>query len=167
MTKRLERINEWFGKTSKTIIKLRWLIIVGLIVLNIFAIMGLKRIQIDVSNESWFLADDPLVIAKEEFEDIFGNNDYAAVLVEAEDVFSPEILKMMRELGQELKSKVPYADRLTSITDLDFTRGTEDGLVVGNIVPDEIPTDPAELAELKKQMFAKQSLVNKLFSDDA
>jgi len=167
MTKKLERINEWFGKTSKTIIKLRWLIIVGLIVLNLFAIMGLKRIQIDISNESWFLADDPLVVAKEEFEDIFGNNDYAAVLVEAEDVFSPQILKMMRELGQELKSKVPYADKLTSITDLDFTRGTEEGLIVGNIVPDEIPTDPEEIAEIKKQMFAKQSLVNKLFSDDA
>ena len=166
MSERLERINKWFAKRSKTIIKFRWLIIVGLIVLNLIAIMGIKRIQIDISNESWFLSDDPLVIAKEEFEEIFGNNDYAAVLVEADDVFSPEILSMMRELGQELKTKVPYSDKLMSITDLDFTRGTEEGLIVGNIVPDEIPTDPAELAEIKKQMFAKQSLVNRLFSDD-
>jgi len=167
MTKKLVRINNWFADKANTIVKLRWFIIVGLIILNVVAIMGIKRIQIDVSNESWFLADDPLVIAREEFEDIFGNNDYAAVLVEADDVFSPEILKMMRELGQELKSKVPYADKLTSITDMDFTHGTEEGLIVGNIVPDEIPTDPVKIAEIKKQMFAKQSLVNKLFSDDA
>jgi predicted RND superfamily exporter protein len=167
MSERLERINKWFAERAKTIIKFRWLIIAGLIILDLLAIMGIKRIQIDISNESWFLSDDPLVIAREEFEDIFGNNDYAAVLVEAEDVFSPEILKMMKELGQELKTKVPYSDKLMSITDLDFTRGTEEGLIVGNIVPNEIPTSPKEIAKIKKLAFSKKFLVNRLFSDDS
>ena len=166
MTKKLERINKWFGKTAKTIVRFRWLVITGLIALNLVAIIGIKRIQIDVSNESWFLPDDPLVIAREEFEEIFGNNDYVAVLVEADDVFSPEILRMMRELGQELKSKLPYSDKLMSITDLDFIRGTEEGMVVGNIVPDEIPTVPEEIAEIKELAFSKEFLVNRLFSDD-
>jgi hydrophobe/amphiphile efflux-3 (HAE3) family protein len=166
MSKRLERINKWFGKTAKTIVKLRWLIIAGLIILDLVAIMGVKRIQIDVSNESWFFQDDPLMVAKKEFEEIFGNNDYVAVLVEAENVFSPEILKMMRELGQELKNKIPYADKLISIADLDFTRGTEEGLIVGNIVPDEIPTDPEEITEIKRLAFSKKFLVNRLFSND-
>ncbi|MCK4256695.1 hypothetical protein KAX35_07385, partial [candidate division WOR-3 bacterium] len=93
MSERLERINKWFAKKAKTIIKLRWIIIAGLIILDIIAIIGIKRIQIDVSNESWFLADDPLVIAREEFEEVFGNNDYVAVLVEVDNIFSPEILK--------------------------------------------------------------------------
>ncbi|MEA3474861.1 MAG: MMPL family transporter [Candidatus Cloacimonadota bacterium] len=166
MTKKLERINKKFGKAAKTIVRLRWLIIVGLIFLNLIAIIGIKRIQIDVSNESWFLQDDPLMVAKHEFEDIFGNNDYVAVLVEADNVFSPKILRMMRELGQELKSKLPYTDKLMSITDLDFTRGTEQGLIVGNIVPDEIPTNPEAIAEIKKLAFSKEFLVNRLFSDD-
>ena len=167
MSERLERINKWFEKKTKTIIKLRWLIIAGLIVLNLIAIIGIKRIQIDVSNESWFLADDPLVIAREEFEEVFGNNDYVAVLVEVDNIFSPEILKMMRELGQELENKVPYADKLMSITDMDFTIGTEEGLIVGNIVPEEIPTDPEQIAEIKKLAFSKKFLVNRLFSDDS
>ncbi len=166
MTKKLERINKWFGEAAKTIVRFRWLIIAGLIALNLVAIMGIKRIQIDVSNESWFLPDDPLVVAREEFEEIFGNNDYVAVLVEADDVFTPEILRMMRELGQELKSKLPYSDKLMSITDMDFTRGTEDGMVVGNIVPDEVPTAPEEIAEIKKLAFSKEFLVNRIFSDD-
>lgn len=166
MTKKLERINKRFGTTAKTIVRLRWLVIVGLILLDVVAMMGVKRVQIDVSNESWFLQDDPLVIAKREFEEIFGNNEYVAVLVEADDVFSPEILRMMRELGQELKSKLPYSDKLMSITDLDFTRGTEDGMIVGNIVPDEVPTDPEELAEIRRLAFSKPFLVNRLFSDD-
>ncbi len=166
MSRKIERINEWFGERASTIIRFRWLIIVGLITLNIVAIMGMKRIQIDVSNESWFLPDDPLAIAKREFEEIFGNNDYVAVLVEADDVFSPSILKMMRELGQELKKKVPYADKLMSITDMDFARGTEEGLIVGNIVPDEIPTEQEKIVEIKRLAFSKKSLVNRLFSDD-
>ncbi|MBC8526698.1 MAG: RND family transporter [Candidatus Cloacimonetes bacterium] len=166
MTKKLEKINKKFGKAAKTIVRLRWMIIAGLIFLNIIAIIGIKRIQIDVSNESWFLQDDPLMVAKHEFEEIFGNNDYVAVLVEADNVFSPEILRMMRELGQELKSKLPYADKLMSITDLDFTRGTEDGLIVGNIVPNEIPTKPEAITEIKQLAFSKQFFVNRLFSDD-
>ena len=166
MTKKLEKINKKFGKAAKTIVRLRWLIIAGLIFLNLIAIIGIKRIQIDVSNESWFLQDDPLMVAKHEFEEIFGNNDYVAVLVEADNVFSPEILRMMRELGQELKSKLPYADKLMSITDLDFTRGTEDGLIVGNIVPNEIPTKPEAITEIKQLAFSKQFFVNRLFSDD-
>lgn len=166
MTKKLERINKKFGKAAKTIVRLRWLIIAGLIFLNLIAIIGIKRIQINVSNESWFLQDDPLMVAKHEFEEIFGNNDYVAILVEADNVFSPEILTMMRELGQELKSKLPYADKLMSITDLDFTRGTEQGLIVGNIVPDEIPTDLKKIAEIKQLAFSKEFLVNRLFSDD-
>ena len=166
MTKKLKKINELFGKSAKSIVRLRWLIIACLIIFNIIAIMGIKRIQVDISNESWFLPDDPLVVAKRNFEEIFGNNDYIAVLVEADDVFSPKILKIMRELGHELKNKVPYADKLMSITDLDFTRGVEDGLIVGNIVPDEIPTDPEEIAEIKKLAFSKGFFVNRLFSDD-
>jgi hydrophobe/amphiphile efflux-3 (HAE3) family protein len=167
MSERLERINKWFAKRAKTIIRFRWLIIIGLIILDFVAIMGIKRIQIDVSNESWFLPDDPLVVAKDEFEEIFGNNDYIAVLVEADDVFSPEILRMMKELGQELKTKVPYSDKLMSITDLDFTIGTEEGLIVGNVVPDEIPTAPEEIDEIKRLAFSKKFLVNRLFSDDS
>ena len=166
MTKKLERINKRFSKAAKTIVRFRWLVIAGLIALNLVAIMGMKQIQIDVSNESWFLPDDPLVIAREEFEEIFGNNDYVAVLVEADDVFSPEILKMMRELGQELKNKLPYSDKLMSITDMDFTRGTEEGMVVENIVPDEVPTAPEEIAEIRRLAFSKEFLVNRIFSDD-
>ena len=166
MTKKLEKVNQWFRNVSFGIIKFRWLIIAGLIFLNLIAIIGIKRIQIDVSNESWFLQDDPLVVAKHEFEEIFGNNDYVAVLVEADNIFSPKILKMMRELGQELKSKLPYADKLMSITDLDFTRGTEEGLIVGNIVPDDIPNNPEAISEIKKLAFSKEFLVNRLFSDD-
>ena len=166
MTKKLEQINQWFSRAAKIAIKFRWLIIIGLIVLDVGAVVGMKQIKMDLSNESWFLADDPLVIAKQEFEETFGNSEYAAVLVEADDVFSPNILRMMRELGRELKAKVPYADKLTSITDLDFTRGTDDGFVVGNIVLDEIPDDPEKIAQIKRLAFSKKNLINRLFSDD-
>ncbi len=166
MTEKLEKVNQWFKRVGEKIIKFRWWVIIALILLNLFAIAGMKRIQIDVSNESWFLKDDPLVIAKEKFENIFGNAEYVAVLVEADDVFSHDTLKMMRQLGRELKSKVPYSDKLMSITDMDFTRGMKDGLVVGNIVPDKIPADPEKIAKIKKLAFSKKFLINRLFSDD-
>ena len=167
MTKNIEAINQWFKHIGEHILKLRWYIILTLILINIVAVIGVRSIQIDVSNESWFLENDPLTIAKEEFEGIFGNNDYVAILVEADDVFAPDVLQMIRELGEELVETVPFADEVTSLTDIEFTRGTEEGVEIGDIVPDEIPTNPEEVEAIRRLAFSKDFLVNRLFSDDS
>jgi predicted RND superfamily exporter protein len=166
LSERIERINAWFSERARNIIRWRWVLIALMVILNAAAFAGLKYIRIDVSNDNIFLRDDPLTIAKHRFESIFGNNEYVTILVEAEDVFAPEMLKMIRALGRTLKAEVPYADKLISLTDFDFTKGTETGLFIGNIVPREIPTDPGEIEKIKSLAFSKQLLVNRMFSDD-
>jgi len=167
MTQNIERINQWFRHVGEIILKLRWCIIIGLILIDVLAGIGIWRIQIDVSGESSLLKDDPLRVATDEFEAIFGNNDYVAILVEADDVFAPNILRMIRELGEELEENVSFAGEVVSLTDLEFTRGTEDGVEIGDIVPDEIPIDPAAIEAIRTLAFSKEFLVNRLFSDDS
>ena len=67
MLENVERINQWFRHVGEIILKGRWGIIIALLVINVFAIGGILHIQFDVSNESWFLEDDPLTIATDEF----------------------------------------------------------------------------------------------------
>jgi len=166
MSERIERINAWFKKRAGAIIRFRWLIIIGVIVLNVLSIPGVMRVEQDSSMEGWLLEGDPLRLARDEFEEIFGNNDYVLVLVEADDVFSSETLAMMRRLGEDLEEEVPFADKVTSIAHLDFTEGTEDGITVDELVPEEIPTDPALLAEIRARATTKPFLVDRLFSGD-
>ena len=111
--------------------------------------------------------NDPLTIATNEFEEVFGNTNYVAVLVEAEDVFVPDILRLIRELGEEFEEEVPFADEVISLTNMEFTRGTEEGVEIGDIVPPEIPTTREEIEAIRQQAFSKPFLVNRLFSDDS
>lgn len=167
MIRSREHINRWFRGVAEYIVAAHWRIIAGVMLVNVIAIMGIPRIEFDSSTDNWFLADDPLVVARDQFDEVFGNNDYVGVLVEADDVFAPDILHMIRKLGAELEAHAPYADQIVSLTDMEFTRGTADGVEIGNIVPEEIPTDPQRIEQIRVLAFSKPFLVNRMFSDDS
>jgi len=98
---------------------------------------------------------------------MFGNDQYVLVLVQADDVFSPKVLNMIETLGDKLETEVPFADKVTSLTNISVPIGVEDGLYVKSPFEDGIPTDAEELAEIKSFMLSRESIVNNLVSDDA
>ena len=167
MIKKVEAINQWFESLGKTIVRLRWAIIIGLIVVTVIAVLGLGRIKIDDSIEGWFLEGAAVKKAQDEFEAIFDNNDYVALLIEADDVFSFEILRLLKALGDELEREVPFADEVVSLADMEFSRAEGDEIIIEDLVPDEIPTDPAEIERIRTMAFSKDFLVNRMFTDDS
>ena len=86
--------------------------------------------------------------------------------IKAYDVFAPEVLQMIDELGDELLDKVPYADSITSLMELSLPIGTEDGFEVKSPFEDGVPSDPRELAEKKAFILSRESLLNNLVSAD-
>ena len=162
----LHKINQRFAKIGERIVKMRWLNIALFLLVMVVCFAGLKKIKTDTSNDSWFLENDPALIAQEEFEDIFGNTDYAAVLVETDDIFQPEILSKIRELSNEMEHYIPLADEVLSLTHFEFSLGTEYGMEIIDLIPDEIPTDKAELEKLRQLALSKQNLVGKLISKE-
>lgn len=165
--KDLNRINSWFRKSGSVIIRFRWLFLVALLLLDITAYFGVKKIEVIASDQGLFLEDDEIVKATKTFEEYFGNNDFVALLVESEDIFNRNTLSMIRELSSELESDVPYVDDVLSLTNLKIPVGTKSGFNILPIIPEVIPTGPEQLKELKSQAFSKKILVNKLFSDDS
>ena len=89
-----------------------------------------------------------------------------AAHITAKDVFDPEILQMIDELGQDLLNNVPYASSVTSLMELSIPVGTEDGFEVTSPFEDGVPSDPEELAEKKAFIMSRESIVNNLVSDD-
>ncbi len=165
--KDLKRINSWFGRSGNFIIRFRWMFLILLLLLDITAFFGLKRIEIIASDQGLFLEDDEIINATELFEEYFGNNDFVALLVESEDVFNYKTLSLIRKLSSELESEVPYADEVISLTNLKIPVGTKNGFNITPIIPDVIPTEREQLIKLKSKVFSKKILVNKLFSDDS
>lgn len=163
----LIKINQMFYTLGEKLLRFRWLVILLFILVAGFSATGMKKIQMDTSWDNWFLEDDPMKIADDEFKSIFGNNEYVAVLVEVDDVFDPTVLTTIRQLGAELKAKVPFADDLLSITDCEFTQGDAMGLTISDLVPEPVPTDPAVLNEIRRKALDRELFGNRVVSDDS
>lgn len=164
---KLNRINQAFRKIVQLQLQFRWFFIAAVILLTVIGALGLKSIN-TISGEEDFIEMTAADKAKKQrFEELFGNNDSIALLVESEDVFQKEVLEMIRSIGNELLEKVPYADSITSIADIDITVGTEDGMEIQNPFRDGIPDSAAELQKAKDFILSRKSIVNKLVSADA
>lgn len=163
---KIEKINRKFRQTAEWILRHR-LLVVGLFALLVaFSFVGTKRIVMKTSFDDYFMSDDPMLLKTDEFKSIFGNDYYVAVLVKNKDVFSKRSITLIRELSNELKDSLSYADKVTSLTDLEFAVGTEEGMTIEQIVPEQIPSDAAGLKEIRRKAYSKPYLSKKLVSKD-
>lgn len=163
---KIEKINRKFRQTAEWILRHR-LLVTGLFALLVaFSFVGTKRIVMKTSFDDYFMSDDPMLLKTDEFKSIFGNDYYVAVLVKNKDVFSKRSLTLIRELSNELKDSLSYADKVTSLTDLEFAVGTEEGMTIEQIVPEQIPSDAAGLKEIRRKAYSKPYLSKKLVSKD-
>lgn len=164
---KIEKINHTFGRLAGWIVCHR-LVVAGMFILLVaFSFIGTKRMVMKTSFDDYFVNDDPMLLKTNEFQSIFGNDYYVAVLVRNKELFSHRSLTLIRDLSNELKDSLSYADKLTSVTDLEFAVGTEEGMTIEQIVPEEIPTDSASLAAIKRKAYNKPYVAKKLVSQDA
>ena len=163
---KIEKINRKFRQTAEWILRHRMLVTGLFVLLVAFSFMGTKRIVMKTSFDDYFVSDDPMLLKTDEFKSIFGNDYYVAVLVKNKDVFSKRSLTLIRELSNELKDSLSYADKVTSLTDLEFAVGTEEGMTIEQIVPEQIPSDAASLKEIRRKAYSKPYLSKKLVSKD-
>jgi predicted RND superfamily exporter protein len=163
---KLDSINRRFTQFASFQIRRRWFFIIALALLTIIGLTGLTKMTTSDNMDEWFDEYDAIQINTDRFEALFGNEDQVLVLVQAEDVFDPEVLAMIRDLGTELLEKVPYAKELRSLTDISVSFGTEEGIEVKNPFEDGIPQAGPELEEKRAYILSRSSLVNMLVSDD-
>jgi len=160
------KINNWFQRRAHGILKFRWGVLILFSVLLALGFYGLRFMNIRTSWDDYFLEDDPMLIKTEEFKEIFGNDNFVAVLTQCENTFTRENLRLIRELSNELLDSISYADKITSITDIEFLRGTEYGMQIEQIVPEVIPSDAQGLAAIKEKAYAKKHVASRLVSKD-
>lgn len=162
----IEKINAWFAIRATGLIRNRWYFLAGFALVLGIAFYGTTLIKVDVSNESNFLPNDPIRQQTREFEELFGNDQYVAVMVENDKIFSKEVLEKLRQLHHELYDSVPFADKVSSLIDVEFTRGTEYGMSIEQIVPENIPDSEEALEKIRSLAFSKKNFRERLISSD-
>lgn len=164
---KVSKINIFFRKLGEAQIRWRWLCLAVLLTVTIVCLSGMRKFRSESNNQDWIVNGSDIQVNSDHFKEIFGNDEYVLVLVQAEDVFAHDVLSMINTLGDKLESQVPFADKVTSLTTVSIPIGTEGGLEVKSPFDDGIPSDSEELSRIKSFIMSRESIVNNLVSDDA
>lgn len=161
------RINKFFERYAAFLMKWRWVAIALFAVVMVVSFYGMSQMVQQTSFDDYFIEGDPMLVKTEEFKAHFGNDYFVGILTDCDDHFTRENLTLLRELGNELLDSLSYADKITSLVDLEFMLGTEDGMEIVQIVPDEIPeTGSPEMAQVRALAYSKPQVARKLVSAD-
>lgn len=164
---RIETINEKFGVMIRGLLKRRWFAICAFVLILFAGMVGMKRMVKETSFDAYFIEGDPMLVKTDEFKAHFGNDYFVGVLTECDNIFTKKNLTLLRELSNELLDSVSYADKITSLTDIEFMVGDEWGMTIEQIVPDEIPDDGTpEMDEIRRKAYSKPNVARKLVSKD-
>ena len=97
-------ISDYFEHLPDRVRPWRWTIITFALVSTIFMAVGSTKFVIDITVDSWFSEDDPVLQSLDEFRDQFGSDDGLFIVYEAKDgdVFSPTSLRLIDQLTNSL-----------------------------------------------------------------
>jgi len=164
---KIENINEKFGQMCHGLLEKRWIVLVGFVVILLAGMAGMKRMVKETSFDEYFLEGDPMLIKTDEFKAHFGNDYFIGILTECDDIFTHKNLTLLRELSNELLDSVSYAEKITSLTDIEFMVGDEWGMSIQQIVPEVIPSDDSPLMDsIRAIAYSKPDIARKLVSED-
>ncbi len=148
------------------IIRNRGIGITILILLTLLLGYEMVNVRLNADFTTYLRQDDPLVQQFNLIGEEYASKSMALVLIEADDVFTPDTLKLIRDLtyAYEELDGVAYVTSLTNV--LDFKK-TEWGLEVGKLIRrGEIPETKEELKRLKDYVLSKEMYVKDLVSED-
>lgn len=99
--------SDYFERLPDRLRPWRWSIIIFALVTTLFMAFGSTKFVIDVTVDSWFNEDDPVLQSLDEFRDQFGSDDGLFIVYEAKDgdVFSAASLRLVDQLTRSLSNR--------------------------------------------------------------
>ncbi len=144
----------------------KWIFLALVILVAIVGYTGTQRVELDSSNESFLPKGDVTVKQNDRFKELFGNEEFVFIYIEADAVFTHEVLTYIRDLGDDIEAHLPFVKDVTSLTNVDYTAAYDDTMFVEPLIGDEIPDDAATLAEIKRKALSKDVYVGSLITQD-
>jgi hypothetical protein len=163
----------------------RWWVIAFALASTVFMAVGSTRFVLDITVDSWFNEDDPVVQSLDDFRSQFGSDDGLFIVYEAkdDDVFSPDSLRLIDQLTRnlshwqdipqgtldgagitaELASELAHIKRVQSITNVRIQRNEGDTLSSPRLIQN-LAMQGMEAEQVKATAMAQSNLPLFLFS---
>ena len=160
-----DRIEAGFEGWGLAVVRWRWPVIAAVLAFSGVLIAQIPRMEIEVSTESFLHADDPILLAYNEFRDQFERDDRLLIAIHTDRVFDRDFLERLRDFHRDLEDEVPQVDEVDSLINARSTRGDQDQLIVEDLF-EEWPEDDAALAAIKSVALANPLLPHLVISED-
>jgi len=153
-------------KFAQIILRLRWLIIIVVIMLTAFLAYQVKDLKINSDIISSLPDDDPDALLFKKIGEQFGGFEMGMIILETENIFQGEVLEHIRQITDSLKMTdgISSVTSLTSIIDIS---GGEYGIEIGELVDEyDLPDTPEELINLRDRVLSKEMYRGIIVSED-
>jgi hypothetical protein len=142
----------------------------GLVITACLLLVGvsatqLPRLELDTSNESYLLENDPAIEAYGHLRAQFGRDEVIVVAFEPAEIFDLDFLRYLEGIHRVVEEEVPHLERVTSLINIRSVIGEGDELIVGDLL-EEFPATDAELIALRERVLATPSYVGGVISPD-
>ena len=156
-----------FGFFDLVVGRYLWTTAVMFLVIAVLAAGAQQLITVNVSIRNHFNENDPYLVELEQFEETYAVSDSVLVIVAPpnDTVFTREAFIAIDQLTEVLW-RAPNSVRVDSITNYLHTEGTEDGLIVAQLVDDAALLDEARIDRIREIALTSQETAGRFVSRD-
>lgn len=165
MTENYNNPNNFFAKLAVFTLKWRWLLIVLLLLLTVLSFYKMRALKMITSTESYFVQGDQALADYDRFKEIFGNDDFVYILIETENFFDTETIKLIGKLAEDLEHNVPFVKDVKFLGNVEYVEGVKDGIIVHNLI-ERIPETDEEMMLVRERAMSEPLYVDSLISRD-
>ena len=155
-----------FERLAPVLIRFRWPLLVLVVLVTIAADYKAMDVKFDFSPRSIFLTRDEHVTFLAAHREVFGDEDaFVSVLVEAPDVFEPDVLAKITKLSDALE-QVEGIERVLSLSTMAEIGGSPGFIEVSKLL-EELPTTSEEKEALRARAVGNRLFVNRFVNSDS
>lgn len=126
--------------------------------------LGTGNLRFDSSSEGLLAANDPDVDAYREVVETFGDDIVLSIILRTDDVFREDVLQSIADLT-DAGMALDGVTRVVSMATVSNLKGV-DGMLYTDELLAYVPTDPDQLAELRRDALRNEILVSEVINDD-
>ncbi len=153
-------------KLYKTILKIRWIIIVLVVATTAFLAWQIPNIKINSDVISSLPDDDPDAVLLKKIGAQFGGNKMGMIILECDNVFTTEVLEHVRQVTDSVK-EIQGVSSVTSITNIMDIKEGEDGMEIGKLIDEaNLPDSPKAFEQLKAKVLSNEMYKGTIVSED-
>lgn len=132
------------------------------------AMAGLPRTIVTTDFEEFFPPDDENMVAYHGLQDTYTNVDnlFFAVAPVSGEVFSPDTLGILTDMTEQAW-KLPYSQRVDSLTNFQHTTADEDELLVQDLVQANDLESADRMEQIRRIALDEPQLLNRLIAPDS